>query len=334
MDLGFSVSLCNGNGLSLISAPHRCKAIRLGAPKCPPARFFTRRGASHALCKVPPRCKVEGGLEEEAVTIDDAAPCCLCCGRRHALGALAGALSASLNPSSFAHASSGNHDPKLLSEAFRPARPGWYEEFFATALDAGMKSYEMQMEGNKAQLFSSLDEKALDILELGIGTGPNIKYYAKRPGMSIVGVDPNGHMEKYCRAAASAAGLADSQFKFVNAVGEALPISSSSVDAVICTLVLCSVKDVAATLKEVKRVLRPAGSFFFIEHVAAPVGSSLRFWQDLLNPIEQLVADGCNLNRNTSDAIHDASFTVVKAQKINVPFISLISPHIIGMAQV
>lgn len=74
------------------------------------------------------------------------------------------------------------------------------------------------MEGNKAQLFDSLGDMALDVLELGIGAGPNIKYYAKRPDLSIIGVDPNQHMEKYARAAASAAGLQDSQFKFVQAV--------------------------------------------------------------------------------------------------------------------
>lgn len=63
-------------------------------------------------------------------------------------------------------------------------------------------------------------------------------------------------------------------------------------------------------------------------------GTSLRFWQDILNPVQQFVADGCHLNRNTLDYIHDASFPVVKADNINVPSISIISPHIIGMAQV
>ncbi|KAH7438299.1 hypothetical protein KP509_04G009100 [Ceratopteris richardii] len=190
------------------------------------------------------------------------------------------------------------------------------------------------MGDRKAQLFSYLGDKALTILELGIGTGPNLKYYAKGRDVSVIGVDPNQHMEKYARAAAINAGLQDSQFKFLRAVGEGLPVDDDSVDAVVCTLVLCSVKDVATTLQEVKRVLKPGGSYLFVEHVAAPEGSSLRFWQDFLNPVQEFVADGCHLNRNTLDDIQNAQFTRVNAQRINVPELSLISTHIIGMAQV
>ncbi|KAI5068135.1 hypothetical protein GOP47_0016480 [Adiantum capillus-veneris] len=222
---------------------------------------------------------------------------------------------------------------QLLVESVRGKRPGWYEEFFAEVMETGMQSYEMQVEDRKLQLFSSLDDKALKVLELGVGTGPNLKYYANRPDLHVIGVDPNQHMEKYARAAASAAGLQDSQFNFVHAVGEALPLEATSVDAVVCTLVLCSVKDVAVTLKEVKRVLRPGGSFLFIEHVAAPAGSSLRIWQDLLNPVQMFVADGCHLNRHTLDDIEDASFALVEAQNIIIPNLSLIGPHVIGMAQ-
>lgn len=258
--------------------------------------------------------------------------CCNLCGRRHVLGALAAALS--MNSSRrMARASFDHYDPKLVGESPHTARPGWYEELYAVQMDVGMKSYEKQMAGYKAQLFNSLDNEAQIFLELGVGTGPNIKYYAKRPEMSIIAVDPNQHMEKYARAAASVAGLQDSQFKFVQAVGEALPVATSSVDAVICTLVLCSVKDVAATLKEVKRVLRPGGSFLFIEHVAAPVGSSLRFWQDLLDPVQQFLVDGCHLTRNTLDNIQGANFTIVNVRNINVSNLAVFSPHIIGMAQ-
>lgn len=60
--------------------------------------------------------------------------------------------------------------------------------------------------------------KADRILEIGIGTGPNLKYYADYPGVSVVGVDPNRKMEKYARVAAEAAGLASPNFKFVQAV--------------------------------------------------------------------------------------------------------------------
>lgn len=231
-------------------------------------------------------------------------------------------------------ASFQTEDAKIVQDAIHPARPGWYEELYAIQMLAGMKSYESQMAGYKEQLFNCLDKDAQKVLELGIGTGPNMKYYAKRPDVDVIGVDPNSHMEKYARAAASAAGLLDSQFKFVQGVGEALPVATSSMDAVICTLVLCSVKDVAATLQEVQRVLRPGGSFMFIEHVAAPENSSLRLWQNLLDPVQQFVSDGCHLTRNTLRSIQQANFSVLDSKNIDVPNLSLISSQIIGIAQI
>jgi ubiquinone/menaquinone biosynthesis C-methylase UbiE len=55
-------------------------------------------------------------------------------------------------------------------------------------------------------------------------------------------------------------------------------VADSSMDAAVCTLVMCSVSDVAATLKEVQRVLKPGGLFLFVEHVAAPGMYQLIIW--------------------------------------------------------
>ncbi|XP_020979401.1 methyltransferase-like protein 7A isoform X4 [Arachis ipaensis] len=121
----------------------------------------------------------------------------------------------------------------------------------------------------KSQVLSNLKGKALKILEVGIGTGPNLSYYANDSDVHVVGIDPNPKMEKYARSSARLAGLLLSNFEFFQAVGEAIPLSDASVDAVVGTLVLCSVKDVDLALKEVKRVLRPGGKYVFVEHVAA-----------------------------------------------------------------
>lgn len=70
----------------------------------------------------------------------------------------------------------------------------------------------------KAKLFATLSGKANKILEFGIGTGPNLKYYANEPGVQVIGVDPIRKMEKYACAAAASAGLPASNFRFVQAV--------------------------------------------------------------------------------------------------------------------
>lgn len=72
--------------------------------------------------------------------------------------------------------------------------------------------------GYKSQLFSNLKGKVQKVLEIGIGTGPNLKYYAGDADVQVFGVDPNGKMEKYARAAAVAAGLPLANFEFIQAV--------------------------------------------------------------------------------------------------------------------
>ncbi|KAL7240810.1 hypothetical protein ACSBR2_006455 [Camellia fascicularis] len=223
-------------------------------------------------------------------------------------------------------------DPKDVLNSIHPPRPDWYEELFAFVMAKGSKAYETQVAGFKSQIFTNLRGKDKTVLELGIGTGPNLKYYASDNGVRVFGIDPNRKMEKYAQAAAAAAGLPPENFKFIHAVGEVLPLSDASVDAVVGTLVLCSVKDINMTLKEVMRVLKPGGLFLFVEHVAAKDGTILRFAQGILDPLQQTVSDGCHLTRKTGKCISEAGFSAVH---INTTFVSvacILGPHVYGIA--
>jgi len=118
------------------------------------------------------------------------------------------------------------------------------------------------------------------------------------------------------------------------AVAEALPVADQAVDAVISTLVLCSVDSVAQALDEVQRVLRPGGRFVFIEHVAADEGRWLHAAQRAIQPAWYYCADGCRLQRHTGKAIADAGFAAVHLQRrmIGSAF-NLVQPHIVGWAR-
>ncbi|XP_058096391.1 uncharacterized protein LOC131242048 isoform X2 [Magnolia sinica] len=237
------------------------------------------------------------------------------CRRRHFLGA----SGAALVPLFSADAISLPPDPTAALNDIHPPRPDWYEECYALVMDQGMKAYEGEISGYKTEIFSSLRKENQKVLELGVGTGPNFKYYAGTPGISVIGIDPNKRMEKYARVAAEAAGLPSKHFDFAQAVGEALPIRDASVDAVIGTLVLCSVKDVDIALKEVKRVLKPGGT---------PV----RFLQSLLDPLQQIFSDGCHLTRETGKEISEAGFSDVSINTAGLSSVYLIFPHIYGVA--
>lgn len=75
-----------------------------------------------------------------------------------------------------------------------------------------------QIADYKSQMFANLRGKAQKVLEIGIGAGPNLKYYAGNEGMEVYGVDPNKKMEKYAREAAENAGLPPENFEFKQAV--------------------------------------------------------------------------------------------------------------------
>ncbi|KAJ0038450.1 hypothetical protein Pint_22795 [Pistacia integerrima] len=251
---------------------------------------------------------------------------CSCgCGRRHFIEAATASALLPLKPST---------SSELPSDYMRvhPPRPDWYEEFYASVMNSSMDSYEAEIAGYKSKIFGNLRGNAEKVLEIGIGTGPNLKYYASDPNIQVFGVDPNKKMEKYAQAAAVAAGLPLTNFKFLRAVGEAIPMSDESVDAVVGTLVLCSVEDVAMTLQEVKRVLKPGGNYIFVEHVAAKDGTLVKFWQSVLDPIQQTVADGCHLTRETGKDISEAGFSGLELGNVFLSNASLINPHVYGIA--
>jgi SAM-dependent methyltransferase len=130
------------------------------------------------------------------------------------------------------------------------------------------------------------------------------------PGTRLVAVEPNPFAHDALRRAAARYGI-DLEIREERA--ESTGLANASVDAVICTLVLCTVADQAAALAEVRRILRPGGRFVFIEHVASGPGL-LRAAQRLFRRPWRYVFDGCCLDRDTAAAIAAAGFADVRIE--------------------
>jgi ubiquinone/menaquinone biosynthesis C-methylase UbiE len=107
-----------------------------------------------------------------------------------------------------------------------------------------------------------------------------------------------------------------------------MPFPNNSFDAVVATLVLCSVRDPVRVLKEIRRVLKPTGSFVFIEHVAAEEYGK-RVAQQVLRPVCGLI--GCNPTRPTGRLIAEAGFARVEQQDWPAAGMAWL-PHIVGKA--
>ncbi|KAG2321503.1 hypothetical protein Bca52824_014716 [Brassica carinata] len=149
---------------------------------------------------------------------------------------------------SHASQSTASNSTEVLNQ-LRPPKPDWYFELYGYFRSAGMERYEKEIAVYKRKLFANLVGKAETVLEIGIGAGPNIKYYNNIPNVSVLGVDPNPKMESHARKSAIEAGVKSENFKFIHAVAESMPLEDASVDAVVGSLVMCSVTDIPQTLE-------------------------------------------------------------------------------------
>lgn len=98
--------------------------------------------------------------------------------------------------------------------------------------------------------------------------------------------------------------------------------------------VLCSVPDMAAALGEIRRVLKPNGKLLLIEHVRSDDDQFLRLQQYVLDPLQQVLADGCHLTRDTQGALVAAGFDTSPLDRFQVQGMSLIAPHVGGLITV
>ncbi|MBI2710686.1 MAG: class I SAM-dependent methyltransferase [Actinobacteria bacterium] len=147
-----------------------------------------------------------------------------------------------------------------------------------------------------------------DVLEIGAGTGLNLRHYPATVRRLVV-TDPEPAMlERLRRRRADLTAAVELQVEQASA--DHLPFGKASFDAVVCTLVLCSVPDPPAVLAEVRRVLRPEGRLVFLEHVAAEGRPRRLTWQRRVEPVWKRVAGGCHLTRRTADAIEAAGFRI------------------------
>jgi ubiquinone/menaquinone biosynthesis C-methylase UbiE len=141
------------------------------------------------------------------------------------------------------------------------------------------------------------------VLEVGIGSGLNLPFYG--PGVTeIIGLEPSRALIDM----ASRRGRAtDRAVSFLTGSAEAIPLDTESVDTVVTTWTICSIRDARAALAEMRRVLKRGRDFLFVEHGRAPDPWVVRF-QDWLTPVWKPLAGGRHLNRPVADLITGAGF--------------------------
>lgn len=146
--------------------------------------------------------------------------------------------------------------------------------------------------------FSQYRQKLLskvsgNVLEIGFGTGLNLPYYPNSVEKLTI-IDANPGMNALAKKRIQASPISIDN-RVLNS--ENLPMADNSFDSVVSTWTLCSIANVEQAIKEIYRVLKPEGKFFFVEHGLSDE-PNIQLWQNRLTPLQKVIADGCHLNRN------------------------------------
>jgi ubiquinone/menaquinone biosynthesis C-methylase UbiE len=153
------------------------------------------------------------------------------------------------------------------------------------------------------------------VLEIGIGTGLNMRHYDKAKVAKITGLDPALQMHRLASKRIAKARL---DVELLGLSAERIPIDDASFDCIVVTYTLCSIPDPAAALSEMRRVLKVGGRLLFCEHGRAP-DESVRRWQDRLTPYWKKIGGGCHLNRDVPALIAEAGFACRDLQTMYLP---------------
>ncbi|SNY73084.1 class I SAM-dependent methyltransferase [Paractinoplanes atraurantiacus] len=177
----------------------------------------------------------------------------------------------------------------------------------------------------KRELFAGLPGT---VVEIGPGTGANLRHY--RAGTRLVAIEPNPYMHEPLMANARRRGVT---VDLRAASAEHTGLDDGEAQAVVSTLVLCTVPDPAAALREIARILRPGGRLIFVEHVGAARGSGYDRLQRAVATPWRWFFEGCEVSRDTEGLLQAAGFAELSVSRYRVRSVFLpINTQIAGVA--
>ncbi len=158
------------------------------------------------------------------------------------------------------------------------------------------------------------------VLEIGSGNGLNFSFYDPAQVERVEAVEPDTAMLRYARQRLETARV---PINLVQAAAEDLPFAAATFDTVIATLVFCSVTDPARGLQEIRRVLKPGGTLYMVEHVRSSKPLVARM-QDIVTPVAKRVSGNCHWNRDTARSVTTAGLQITSQRDLNSIFMPMV----------
>lgn len=144
------------------------------------------------------------------------------------------------------------------------------------------------------------------VLEIGFGTGLNLPFYQVE---QLIALEPNTDLYQLAQKNVLNAPF---NVQHIQASAEKLPFADHSIDQIVSTWTLCSIANLQQALAEIYRVLKPEGTFHLVEHVQYHDHPTLKKLQNILTPMQKVIADGCHLNRNIELDLSNANFKFIE----------------------
>ena len=160
-----------------------------------------------------------------------------------------------------------------------------------------------------------------DVVEIGFGSGLNVPHYPSAV-TRVAAIEPADVGWKLARTRVDASTV---PVQRSGLDGASLPFGDDTFDAALSTWTMCTIPDLDAALRELRRVLKPGGRLHFVEHGLAP-DPTVQRWQHRLEPMNKRVFGGCHLTRPVVDLLTGAGFTIAEVDV----FYEEGSPKVIG----
>ncbi|KAL9652028.1 hypothetical protein ABK040_000369 [Willaertia magna] len=182
-------------------------------------------------------------------------------------------------------------------------------DFIAPYYDAYLHSVEQQYFVPARKRFVPLVEGK--VLDLAVGTGPNISFYPYDKITDVTLIDLSSPMLYRAKLKSSLIDVEKAQkLHFAVCPCENLPFEANTFDTVLSIDVLCSVDDLEQSIEEAYRVLKPNGTAIFVEHFRTG-----DFWRDLWLGIQTIyfkIVLGSSMIRKTDEALNNSKFKVLE----------------------
>ncbi len=189
----------------------------------------------------------------------------------------------------------------------------WYSNVFARIYDPFMHQFESRVFAYKRH--TMLHGLSGSILDVGSGTGVNFQHFSKHA--RVTALEPNTKMIQYAKSKLPV--NADVHL-IQGAIGDGKTnFPNHQFDYIVSTMVMCTIPNPEMAFEQFKKWLKPDGKLLLIEHIRSKnhlYGKT----QDTINPAWRLVADGCNLNRDTDKMVIRAGFESITENYFNLGF--------------